>query len=100
MSSVNCIRSLVALEDVVQARLVDRDLARAQALDPLGNDVADHDLVTEIGEARPRDEADVSRAEHADLCHGPAYFPSGWRPLAIASIVSFDSSSRRVFTTQ
>jgi hypothetical protein len=68
--------------------------------------------VSEIGKARARDEPDVPGAEHADLCHAPQrtwpaallgrqrYLASGARPLAIAIIVSFESSSRSVFTTQ
>ena len=61
----------IPLEHLVEARLVDRDLACLQPLDPLGDDVADHDLVPEICEARARHEADVAGPEHADLGHAP-----------------------------
>ena len=64
------IRLGVPLEHEVEARLVDRHLARLQALDPLREDVANHDLVAELGEAGAGHEADVAGAEHCDLCHG------------------------------
>ena len=41
------------------------------ALDALGDDVPDDDLVPEVGEAGPGDEADVAGPEHADLGHAP-----------------------------
>ena len=59
----------VPREQLVEARLVDRHLARAQRLDPLGQDVADDDVVPEIGEARAGDETDVARAEDCDPAH-------------------------------
>ena len=61
----------VPFEHLVEAGLVDRDLARLEPLDPLGDDVADHDLVAEVGEARAGHEADVAGPEHADLGHAP-----------------------------
>ena len=58
----------------------------------------------ELGEARARDEADPAGAEDADLAHRGAKptctVVRGLRPLAIASIVSFESESSSVFTTQ
>ncbi len=59
----------VPLEHVVEARLVDRHATGAQSVDLRGDDVADHDIVTELGEARTRDEADVARAEDGNS-HG------------------------------
>ena len=76
---------------------------RAQRLDPLRDDVADDDVVAELGEARARDEPDVAGAEDRDPRHARrlAYRRgSGFRPLAIAIIVSFESESSSVFTTQ
>jgi hypothetical protein len=57
-------------------------------------------VVAEFGEAGARDETDPPRPEDAErrLCHG--YLCIGRRPLAISSIVSFESLSRSVFTTQ
>ena len=62
-------RSAFRAQQLVEARLVDRHLAAAQLLDPLGEDVADDDVVTELGEARAGDETDVARAEDCDLGH-------------------------------
>jgi hypothetical protein len=55
--------------------------------------------VTEVGQARAGHEPDVAGAENRDLRHAAAYL-SGLRPFAIANIVSFDSESSSVFTTQ
>ncbi len=93
----------VAREELVEPRLVDRDLAGAQRVDLRRDDVADDDVVAELGEARAGDETDVAGAEDGDLSRRePTYLllPSGLRPLAIASIVSFESRSRSVLTTQ
>src|SRR5204863_10052640 len=60
-----------ALENLVEAWLVDRHLARLQRLDALGQDVAHDDLVAEIREARAGDEADIAGPEDRDPCHGP-----------------------------
>ena len=59
----------IALEHFVEPGLVDGHLARPEALDPIREDVADHHLVPEVGEARTGDEADIAGAEHADSCH-------------------------------
>ena len=56
----------VAREQLLQARLVDRHLAAAQALDLLGVDVHAPDVAAELGEAGRRDEADVAGADHSD----------------------------------
>ena len=81
---------------------MDRHATLAQCIDLLRDDVAHDDLVPEVGEARAGDEADVPRAEDRDLHAGYFLFtePSGFRPLAIAIIVSFDSRSRSVLITQ
>ena len=82
---------------------MDRDDARPQRVDLRLDDVANDDVVAELREARAGDEADVPRAEDRDLHVDLASLftePSGFRPLAIASIVSFDSRSRSVLTTQ
>ena len=53
----------VARDYVLEPGLVDRHLARAQALDALGDDVAEDDVMAEVGEARTGDEADVAGPE-------------------------------------
>ena len=93
----------VALEQLGHVLLVERDLTFPEGFDLLGDDVANDDVVAELGEARTRDEADPTGAEDANLAHGlGVYFPlvRGLRPLAIASIVSLDRSSSSVLTTQ
>ena len=81
---------------------MDRDDACPQRVDLRLDDVANDDVVSELREARAGDEADVPRAEDRDLHAASALFtePSGFRPLAIASIVSFESRSSSVLTTQ
>ena len=68
----------------------------------LGHDVADDDFVAQLGEAGAGDETDPAGPEDADFrLHGRgAYRGSGRNPRAIASIVSFESESSSVFTTQ
>jgi hypothetical protein len=62
--------------------------------------------VPELGEAHAGDEADPAGPEDPDdglfaALHATAdYRVIGRRPRAIASIVSFESESRSVFTTQ
>ena len=94
----------VSLQQLVETRLVDRHLAAAECVDSVGEDVADDDLVAEVGEARAGDEADVAGAEDSHPAHGGGAYPltleTGRRPFAIAIIVSFDSRSRSVLTTQ
>jgi hypothetical protein len=57
---------LVLGDELRQARLVDRDLARLQALDLLGIDVDAVDVAAEGSEASCRDQADVPGADDAD----------------------------------
>ena len=57
----------VLFEQLVQARLVDRDSAVAQRVDLRLVDVADRHVVSELREARARDQADVTSAEDCDL---------------------------------
>ena len=93
----------VPLHQLGHVELVERHPPVAQRLDPLGEDVADHDLVAELGEADARDEADPAGAEDAHLAHERRLYPltvRGFRPFAIASIVSFESESSSVLTTQ
>ena len=78
-------------------------LPRVQALDPLGDDVADDHVVAAVGEAGAGDEADPAGAEDAERGFSRSaklYLCIGRRPLAISSIVSFESESSSVFTTQ
>ncbi len=56
----------VAADELREARLVDRDLARAQPLDLLRVDVDAAHLGPELGEAGGGDEADVAGADDAD----------------------------------
>ena len=59
--------------------------------------------MAEVGEAGAGDEADPAGPEDAEgrlLRSRALYLWSGLRPLAIASIVSFDIESSSVFTTQ
>ena len=67
----------VALEQLVEPLLVDRHLAAAQRVDPLLDDVADDDVVAEVGEAGAGDEADVAGAEDRDPHRASALLPSG-----------------------
>ena len=93
----------VALEQLGHVGLVERHLAGAERRDLLGHDVANDDVVAEVGEADPRDEADPAGAEDAHRSHRAGLYlacRSGLRPVAIASIVSFESESSSVFTTQ
>jgi len=94
----------VPVEHLRQIRLVERQPARLQSLDPVWHHVAHDHLVPELGEAAPGDEADPARAKNADRSrfrHDPeAYLGSGASPRAIASIVSFDNSSRIELMTQ
>ena len=55
-----------ARQHLLEPRLVEGHPAGAQRLDLLGDDVANDDVVPEIGEARPRDETRVARAEDRD----------------------------------
>ena len=66
----------VAADELLEARLVDRDLARAERLDlPLVH-VDAADLVPGLGEAGAGDEPDVTRADDRDL-HGGAKLARG-----------------------
>ncbi len=47
------------------SHLVERHLAELERLDLLRDDVADDNVVAELGEARPGDEADPAGAEDA-----------------------------------
>src|SRR5207244_12414134 len=59
----------VRREQLLEARLVDRDLAPAQRVDLLRDDVANDDVVAERCEAGPGDETDVAGGEDADPRH-------------------------------
>ena len=92
----------VALEQLGEARLVDRHLASLERVDLLRDDVADDDVVPELGEARPGDEADVAGAEDGDLAHAPTSLPAErlagpWRSRASSRS---RARSRSVLTTQ
>ena len=57
----------VALDQLLEAGLVDRDLAAFELRDLLRVDVGTDHLHAELGEARPGDEADVAGADHSDV---------------------------------
>ena len=93
----------VSLDELGQTGLEERQLAVLQALHLVADDVADRHLVPELGEARSGDETDPAGPEDADrLLHlpGPYRRASGRRPFAIEIIVSLESRSLSVFTTQ
>ena len=59
----------VALQQVVQPRLVDRRLAALEHLDLALVDVDAQHVVADLGEARARDQADVAGTENGET-HG------------------------------
>jgi hypothetical protein len=65
----------VALDELGQARLPDRDPALLQPADLLRVDVDAPDLVAQLGEAGGGDEADVARSDDSDRfsAHAAAY---------------------------
>ena len=80
---------------------MDGNLARVEGRDALRDDVADDDLVAQLGEGGRSDQADPARADDAERLGGHyCGRPRGLRPLAMAIIVSFESRFRSVFTTQ
>ncbi len=90
----------IAREELGQARLVDRHPSGPEPVDPVGHDVAHDHVVAELGEARRGHEADPAGAEYAQRRRRHCTAERGFRPFAIAIIVSFESSSSRVFVTQ
>jgi hypothetical protein len=63
----------VAAHQILEARLVDRRAPGLEGLDLRGVLVDAADLVAEIGEAGPGDEADIAGADHRDA-HGGSIF--------------------------
>jgi len=57
-------------DEVIQAVFDDGDLAATERGDLVRIDVCAHDVVAEMGEARPRREADVPRPDDRDARHG------------------------------
>ena len=57
----------VALDQLGQPRLVDRDLAAVEGVDLLLVDVDAGHVVAALGEAGAGDQADVTGADHGDL---------------------------------
>ena len=90
----------VPFHELGETGLVEGEPSGVERLDPLLGDVPYDRLVAELGEAGGRDDADPAGAEDPDPAHY-FFFPSSRRrPRAIESIVTFESVSRRVFTTQ
>ena len=103
IESVKERRSRLRSTSSCEPGLVERDPPRLQRLDPVGRDVADHDLVAELGETGPADEPCVPRAEECDPRHRREGYLApfnGLSPLAIAIIVSFEMLSSSELTTQ
>ncbi len=95
----------IGLDELGKARLVDRNVAIPKRLDLLGQHIANDDVVSQLREAGARDETDPTGPEDPDLAHCRFFFlffvpSSGRSPRAIESMVSFESESRSVFTTQ
>jgi hypothetical protein len=67
---------LVDRDELVEARLVDRHLAALQPRDLVGVLVDAGDRHAEFGEAGPRDEPDIARADHR-YTHQPTPFRAG-----------------------
>ncbi len=59
----------IALEELRDVLFVKRHLAEPEGVDLLGDDVADDDVVTQVGEAGTRDEPDPAGAEDAYFAH-------------------------------
>ena len=57
----------VAVHDLLQARLVNRDATGFQDVDFFRIDVHAHDMVAHIGQTRARDQSDVTGSYNADL---------------------------------
>ena len=75
----------VPLEELHEPGLVERQPAGAQRLDPFRDDVSDDDVVAELGEAGPRDEADPACAEDADHARQAIESSAGNRARSPAS---------------
>ena len=104
----------VARDEVLEARLPDRDPALLEALDLLRVDVDAVDVGAQLREARRGDEADVPRADHADRLpcvrahwtdhpseRGDGYFwPSRFSEAAMPIICRVLSDWVSVFETQ
>ncbi len=89
-------------QDLVEPRLVDRHLARAQLLDARGVDVHAPHVPPQLGEAGGRHQPDVADADDGD---GLALGGHGQRPIgrsddAIASIWRFVNPRTSVLDTQ
>ena len=101
----------VAGQQVGQARLVDRGLPARKRFHLLGDDVAGHDRVAELCEARGRDEAYPSDPDYADRLslstHSCPLLRFGFlfgiltlAERAIPTIWSLVSTRKRLFDTQ
>jgi hypothetical protein len=60
-------RGRVAVHDLVQARLVDRDLALVEHLDLARIHVQADDVVAHLGQAGPGHQSDVTSPDHRDF---------------------------------
>src|SRR5579875_74061 len=65
---VQAVSAHVALDDLLQARLVDGKNALFQALDLFGKDIDAGHAITHIGEACTRDQANIPGANHTNRC--------------------------------
>ena len=103
-------------DQIGEAWLEDRDLTALQRGDAISENVANDDVVPELGEAGAGDEptypapktrlvkAKRSRPSEKSVRDrrplGDPYLRAGRRPFAMASIVSLGRRSRSVLTTQ
>ena len=86
----------VALEQLSEARLVDRHLAAGERLDLLGDDVARDHRVAELGEAGGGDQADPSDPDHADRL---SVSPSSLRPPRFGFALGISTLAERAMPT-
>ena len=88
-------------QELGEPRLEDRHAPGLELGDPLRHDVANDDLVAEVGEASCGHEADPASADDAEWFFHPQILvpPRGFKPFAIASIVSLDMRFRSVLVT-
>jgi hypothetical protein len=66
-SVVKCSRWAIALDDILQTGLVNRNLAALEPLELLAIDVDAGDLIAAVGEESPADQSDIARADNCDI---------------------------------
>src|ERR1700730_304521 len=61
----------VAHDEIIEARLEDRDIATVQGRDPFGILINAYHVVAKIGKARTRDKPDIAAANHCNAHQFP-----------------------------